>query len=90
MRFFGADNRRFEWTMAIAVLIIVIYVLSFCIIRYQATSDECGLRRVDFPGVVARLVYRPLISIDKMADNRVVYNGEVDEVRFAQKYFCGE
>ena len=90
MRFFDEDNRRFEWTMGIAVLLAVLYIGSFCVIRVRASSDDCGLRRIDFPTKPIRTVYRPLIELDKQINYNVIYQTEIDEVRFAAKYFCGE
>ena len=73
-----------------AILLVGIYIGSFCVFRIRATSDECSLRWIDFPTGVLRVFYRPLISIDKLMDTSVLYEGEADELRFAQQYFCGE
>lgn len=89
MRFFDEDNKRFERALAKVLIVAVIYIGSFCIIRYRSTSDECNLQSVDLP-VVVRTFYRPLVNIDKLSFDRVVYDGELDEVRVAMKHFCGE
>lgn len=90
MRFFDEDNRRFEWTMMAAILFAVFYIGSFCMIRVRASSDDCSLQWVDFPRGAIRIVYRPMIVLDKQINHDVLYRDEVDEVRFAMKYFCGE
>ena len=89
MRFFDEDNIRSEKILVKILAFAAIYFASFCIIRYQSTSDECGLQSVDLP-VVVRTFYRPLINIDKLSFERVVYDGELDNVRVAMKHFCGE
>ena len=90
MRFLVEDNKKFEWTMAVAGILCAIYMGRFCIIRVQASSVDCNLRSVDFPTGTIRTVYRPLIMLDKQLNNNVVYRAEIDEVRVAATYFCGE
>lgn len=90
MGFFDEDNRKFERTALAAIVLVTIYVGSFCAIRVSTSSDDCSLVRVDFPTGAVREVYRPLINLDKKINDAVVYESEVDEVRFAARYYCGE
>ena len=89
MRLFGEGNKRFEKALATVLVLAAIYIGSFCVIRYRSTSDYCRLQSVDFPAVI-RTLYRPLINTDKLLFDDVVYYGEVDEVRVAMRYYCGE
>lgn len=91
MRFFDEDNKRFEKTLVGVMLIVVIYVGGFLLIRSRTSHyDDCSLEWVDFPTGAIRTSYRPLINLDKMMHDNVLYRGEVDEVRFAQRHYCGE
>ena len=76
--------------MGVAILLALLYIVSFGVVRGRASSDDCGLRWVDFPTGAIRTVYRPLIVFDKQLNRDVVYEAEVDEVSFAARYFCGE
>ena len=90
MGLFRESNTQFRWTMAAAFLVCSAYIGAFVIIRLRETSEECGLNRVDFPRGNLRTVYRPLIGFDRYLNYNVVYEGEIDEARFGNNYFCGE
>ena len=90
MRFFDEDNKRFEKTFGVGALLALVYIGSFFFIRTLTYSDDdCRRRWIYFPAGI-RTVYRPLIVWDKFFNDDVFYEGELDEIRFAKKSFCGE
>ena len=79
MGFFDEDNKRFEWTLAVVVAMLVIYVGSFFAIRSHNTfpceEDGCWYELVNFPNGTLQTVYYPLIMWDKRL-SRVRYVGD--------------
>jgi hypothetical protein len=85
MRFFDEDNNQFEWSLAAILLMVSIYIGSFCVIRvnvsFPCESEGCSYEGVEFPTGWVRALYRPMIIWDKRLSN-VHYSGEVDETKF--------
>ena len=87
MRIFENNRERLHIVAAAAVVAFVAYVVVFVGIVNANTTQECTLVWVDFPEGYSRIVFRPLISLHKLADPNVLYTGEPDETRFDR---CGE
>ncbi len=91
MRFFDEDNRKFEKTLAMGAMLVVVYIGSFWLIRSSASyEDDCRRQWIDFPTGAVRILYRPLIVWDKYLNNDLLYVGESDQVRLARQQGCGE
>jgi hypothetical protein len=72
MRFFDADNTRFEKTFGVAAIIVVLYVGSYVYIRRDRTSyderDGCppsGCEIVSLYSGAFYYFYNPLIHFDR-------------------------
>jgi hypothetical protein len=87
---FDKNHRAFGRAILYLVLFTIIYVGSFCVIRASSSSEECSLVTVDIATDGLCFVYRPMIGFDKYLNRNVIYSYEIDEVRSAKHYFCGE
>lgn len=69
MRFFDEDNKRFEWTIGILTMFVVLYLSSYILARTQNTSpceeDGCYYENVDIPQTGFWKIYAPLMAIDQ-------------------------
>ncbi len=69
MRFFDEDNKRFEWTLGVVSMFIVLYLSSYVIARTQNTSpceeDGCYYEVVDIPQAGFWKIYGPLMAVDE-------------------------
>ena len=71
--FFDEDNRKFEKTLIVFVLLVCVYVSSYVLIRRENTSpceyDGCYRPIVTLPGGTFYAAYAPLILLDERLTN---------------------
>lgn len=91
MGFFDNDNKKFEKTLAMSAVLVVLYIGSFWLIRSKTSfDDDCRRQWIDFPTGAVSTLYRPLIDWDKYLNDDLLYMGEVDPFRLARQQNCGE
>ncbi len=87
MQILDTRSELIHTAAAATILAFAAYVAIFAGIVSKNSDQDCTLKWVDFPKGHVRTVFRPLISLHKLLDQKVLYTGKLDETR---SDYCGE
>ena len=69
MRFFDEENKRFEWTLGLLLIFLLLYLGSYAVIRANYTfpceEDGCYYEAVDMEQTGFWKIYAPLMVVDE-------------------------